>query len=310
MYSIAIATAAPFITIMRLQRRRLVNLIALLEDDRTVDMRFHTESIPQLRLIANTLARLAFPVVMFIDSISFIAWYLSESEKSLPYGTMPSWALEHRIDYVMLVAMKWCVLLHLRIHFKYLNITIKEATTIQKGEVFDDNESELYSSNTAARFPLNEHVRGVIARYSRLTLIATEAERAFNKGALSNFINISIFVCFVLFRMSNIPIFTMEFLKLFWYLLTMLSMIFLDSYLCSLVVEESESLVYSCYETDFVDRDRKFQKALVLLMTRAQKPVIFTIGNFAPLSMETVIIVLKASVSYFMLLRNVRGETS
>ncbi|XP_031339976.1 putative odorant receptor 85d [Photinus pyralis] len=239
---------------------------------------------------------------------------------------MPSWALEHSygmclafqiivyfflgIDDVMLVAMKWCVLLHLRIHFKYLNITIKEATTIQKEEVFDVNESELYSSNTAARFPLDEYVRGVISRYNRLTLIANEADRAFNKGALSHFINISILVCFILFRMSNIPIFTMEFLKLFWYLLTMLSIIFLDSYLCSLVVEESEALVYSCYETDFVDRDRKFQKALVLLMTRAQKPVIFTIGNFAPLSMETVIIVLKASVSYFMLLRNVRGETS
>ncbi|KAK5646172.1 hypothetical protein RI129_004636 [Pyrocoelia pectoralis] len=73
---------------------------------------------------------------------------------------------------------------------------------------------------------------------------------------------------------------------------------------CIIYFLESEGLVQSFYEIDFIGTDIRFQKALVFLMTRAQKTVTFTIGNFSPLSMATIVTVLNASISYFMLLRN------
>ncbi|KAK5646173.1 hypothetical protein RI129_004637 [Pyrocoelia pectoralis] len=53
----------------------------------------------------------------------------------------------------------------------------------------------------------------------------------------------------------------------------------------------SEGLMLAFYEADFVGADIKFQKALIFLMTRAQKSVVFTIGNFTPLSMGTIVTV-------------------
>ncbi|KAK5646171.1 hypothetical protein RI129_004635 [Pyrocoelia pectoralis] len=106
-----------------------------------------------------------------------------------------------------------------------------------------------------------------------------------------------------------IPLFNVEFCVLLFYILTNLLVFFGDTYLCQeIVTEKSEGLVFSYYETDFVGADIRFQKALVLLMTRAQKHIIFSIGNFAPLSMGTIVTVVKASVSYFMLLYNLRRD--
>ncbi|XP_031339204.1 odorant receptor 59b-like [Photinus pyralis] len=108
--------------------------------------------------------------------------------------------------------------------------------------------------------------------------------------------------------MSIIPLLSAEFLKLMLYIQLSLALFFGDAYLSTIVQAECLGVSHSCSEIHFVGTNLKFQKALVMLMAKTQKPVTFTIGRFAPLSINSVFTVIKAAFSYFMLVQSFKKE--
>lgn len=55
------------------------------------------------------------------------------------------------------------------------------------------------------------------------------------------------------------------------------------------VALESQSLAFSCYEVNFVDMPKNFQKQLIFMMQRCQRPVILTAGKFVNLSLSAYV---------------------
>ncbi|XP_031338150.1 odorant receptor 85b-like [Photinus pyralis] len=151
-----------------------------------------------------------------------------------------------------------------------------------------------------------KHLKSIIVHHNYIIRIASETEEIFNKCVLVNFLNLSFVICIILFRIANAPLFTVEFFKLCLYLIASNILFFGDCYLTQKVLTENEALAYACYSVDFVGTNLPFQKSLILIMARAQRSVQFTVGKFAPLSIVTLVTILKASYSYFTLLQNRR----
>ncbi|KAF2893677.1 hypothetical protein ILUMI_12495, partial [Ignelater luminosus] len=62
---------------------------------------------------------------------------------------------------------------------------------------------------------------------------------------------------------------------------------FITAYWGNQVITESEAIVRTCYEADFIGADVRFQKSLIKIMQRSQKVPRFTVGKITPLSINT-----------------------
>nr|AQN78437.1 olfactory receptor 35 [Meteorus pulchricornis] len=61
----------------------------------------------------------------------------------------------------------------------------------------------------------------------------------------------------------------------------------------------------SWYGLGFTDEGRAFRQSLLIIIARARKPCILTVGKFAPMSLNTFTSVFNTSLSYFTILRQV-----
>ncbi|GJQ74197.1 hypothetical protein Trydic_g19108 [Trypoxylus dichotomus] len=64
----------------------------------------------------------------------------------------------------------------------------------------------------------------------------------------------------------------------------------------------AESVAAACYDVNFVGTDLSFQKSLLLIICRSQRPMALTIGKFATLNIGTFISIMRASYSYYMVI--------
>lgn len=69
--------------------------------------------------------------------------------------------------------------------------------------------------------------------------------------------------------------------------------LFLVCYYGTILSLSSKSIADACFEINFIGSDIRFQKYLLLIMARSQKPVRLTAGGFAELSMVIFVWVLK-----------------
>ncbi|NP_001292455.1 uncharacterized protein LOC105387430 [Plutella xylostella] len=81
--------------------------------------------------------------------------------------------------------------------------------------------------------------------------------------------------------------------------------ILMPGYLGSQLTYESEELVRSVYECDWIERPESFKRILKLLVERAKQPIILTTWYIVPLSLNTFISIMKTAYSSFTILRAV-----
>lgn len=74
----------------------------------------------------------------------------------------------------------------------------------------------------------------------------------------------------------------------------------ISSYWGHEVIIQSTSIANSCYDENLCDFGIRNQKSWILIMQRSQKPICFTVGKYAPLSLNTFLkvshILLKLSI--------------
>lgn len=58
------------------------------------------------------------------------------------------------------------------------------------------------------------------------------------------------------------------------------------------------------YETDWYGASTKYKKTLTFMMRRFLNPIFISIGNFAPLSLPSLVSVIRISYSFFALIKN------
>ncbi|XP_054732234.1 odorant receptor Or2-like [Anastrepha obliqua] len=101
---------------------------------------------------------------------------------------------------------------------------------------------------------------------------------------------------------------TMEFdlaliLKGFLILFVQTVAIFQTFYLANDFSDESLAIASAAYNTNWTQRDVKFRKYVLLIITRSQTPLQFTAGGFKPLTMEIFLRILRISYSLFSCLK-------
>ncbi|XP_031339879.1 uncharacterized protein LOC116168284 [Photinus pyralis] len=117
----------------------------------------------------------------------------------------------------------------------------------------------------------------------------------------------SVLLCISLARIiQNLQMKAEEGIFYFYLLFVIAIFPFGDCYLAQKVTTESEKLVYSYYDMDFIGTDLKFQKALIILIGRYQHSVVFTVGKFTRLSICTFITIIKGVYSYYMFLKGIK----
>ncbi|XP_031340915.1 odorant receptor Or2-like [Photinus pyralis] len=197
-------------------------------------------------------------------------------------------------------------MIQLKTHFKYLKLGVQELILNAKEDFCADNALESCSAYDI-QWPYHQkQFKKIVLHYNYVIQVAKVTESVFNKCVLVSFINLSILICLILLNLSNVPAFSIQWLKLWSYIAAVCVLFFADCYFTQMVITENETFAYSFYEIDFVGICLTFQKSLILCMARAQKPVKFTIGKFAPPTVVAIVTVLKASYSYYTLLQSRR----
>nr|AQN78435.1 olfactory receptor 33 [Meteorus pulchricornis] len=73
--------------------------------------------------------------------------------------------------------------------------------------------------------------------------------------------------------------------------------------------EIAEAAYRACwYGLEYTDEGKAFRQSLLIIIARARKPCILTVGKFAPMSLDTFTSVFNTSISYFTILRQVNEE--
>ncbi|GJQ73700.1 hypothetical protein Trydic_g14035 [Trypoxylus dichotomus] len=136
--------------------------------------------------------------------------------------------------------------------------------------------------------------------------LAHHFETYFSFLVLTVFIANSIVLCFTMYHASMYPLSSAKALGDLCYVVAICIQVLLFCYWGNEVTLESQSLALACYEVNFLGLSIQFQRQLVFMIQRCQKPVILTAGKFIHLSLSAYVAILRMSYSYYMVLRRRR----
>ncbi|XP_026480257.1 putative odorant receptor 92a [Ctenocephalides felis] len=145
-----------------------------------------------------------------------------------------------------------------------------------------------------------EDLRPCIEEHQKLI----EIENIFSPSILVNFIGSSLMICLSGFQITE-SLIVIELITYIIFLTTSLLQIYT---LCSYgnqLIDTSGEIAWAAYDSPWTDASMKYKKSLQFIILRAQRQQTYTAMKFSTVSFESFASVLKASFSYFTLLRTV-----
>ncbi|XP_031349468.1 odorant receptor 67a-like [Photinus pyralis] len=262
--------------------------------------------------ITSKVGNVACPFGSAAIPLMVVLWFIFGQHSDMPFNTLPAWLINYNYwlslllqvtvcsaicqEYVVLGATKICFLLQLRMHFKHLKSNVQNIL-----EVTEANEEIPWTY-------LQKKLKHLIDYHFSIIKIAEQVETLFNKCVLTGFIVLSVFICISMYAILSNPLFGPDFWRFIFYIFMTFMPFFADCFFSQQVITESEELFSSYCAIDFVGTDLRFQKALLVLLGQGQRTIGFTIGKFAPLSIITIVTVLKTAFSYLTFLQNMKGK--
>ncbi|XP_031356035.1 uncharacterized protein LOC116180270 [Photinus pyralis] len=298
----------PRTAIIRFHKLKLVKTLRMLDEVNICN----SDRRRQFKAVIETYMKWVFQITcslaLSVVVVGTITWYFTRLTP-LPFGIMPKWALNYSFtscliiqlitfpfiahEYVMIDCLKVGILIQLQMHFKNLRLDILNLLSCCTEDGVDSWEY------------LQNEVKKVNIYWDTLKDICTKIEDVFNLCVFSTVINYSLYLCCTYLGMSHIPLYGAEFWLIIFYLFASSFMFVADCWFTQRVITESDQVASSCYDVDFVGTDLKFQKALMLMIGKAKRPVRFTIGKFAPFCIVTLVVIAKVSFSYVTFLENI-----
>ncbi|XP_066150065.1 odorant receptor 67c-like [Euwallacea fornicatus] len=117
-----------------------------------------------------------------------------------------------------------------------------------------------------------------------------------------DFIQSSVQIATILTQVLGNEISLMLIVSIFVFWVTMVMRIFLYYYYANELLNMSQKLAYSIWESNWPDEGPKIKFMVFMFIMRTQKPLAFKIGPFSQMSLMSFISVLKATYSYVMLI--------
>lgn len=97
----------------------------------------------------------------------------------------------------------------------------------------------------------------------------------------------SIIICASIYIVSQMPLFTTEFMAITMYLMCMLIQIFLLCITGNEATLECTNLANEIYSTNWLTLSNRSRKYLILMMIRTRRPIVFTSGHIISLSLDS-----------------------
>ncbi|XP_071052649.1 odorant receptor Or2-like isoform X2 [Onthophagus taurus] len=113
----------------------------------------------------------------------------------------------------------------------------------------------------------------------------------------------TILLCFLLYQCARYPIGSVTFLQNFFYYWIIVTQVSMYCYWGNEITSEAEELATAAGNVNWPGTSLSVPRGLVLVIARSQKPLFMTIGKFFPLSLTTLMSLLKGSFSYFTVMR-------
>ncbi|KAK5650738.1 hypothetical protein RI129_001767 [Pyrocoelia pectoralis] len=149
-------------------------------------------------------------------------------------------------------------------------------------------------------------LREIVHYHNSIIEVTAEVENLFNIQVLVIFIGTVVFITFAASYGSLDAFLTFAYIRDAILIIgTSFQMTFL-SYIGNEVTLESEKVGVVCSEISYVGENLKFQKALILIIRRSQRPIYLSIGQLAYLSLLTFVSMSKAMISYIIVLHSFR----
>ncbi|XP_034663430.1 odorant receptor 67a [Drosophila subobscura] len=185
--------------------------------------------------------------------------------------------------------MIFAVAIQVIMHFDHLTKSLTEFTVRAQSEV------------NGADKDLKE-LQALIGYHNKILGLTGVMNEVFGFALLLNFMAQSALVCFVGFQMS-LGISPELQAKLFLFLLSANSEIYLICKFSQMLIDASGSISFAVYDMNWSQADSRFRKMLIVLAMRAQKPVCLTATVFLDISIETMSIFLRMSYKFFCAIR-------
>ncbi|XP_018564808.2 odorant receptor Or1-like [Anoplophora glabripennis] len=156
--------------------------------------------------------------------------------------------------------------------------------------------------------PVQEKVREIVHNCAKhhvhILEFCEKVEKEFSYLMLSQFLFSLYTLCFQLYQLSLMAnVLSFDFISMCCYLTLLMYQLFCYCFYGNEIMVQSEKFSEALYNSDWLVLDNSTKKSLLLMMMRAQRPIRFTAGKFALLSLQTFMAIVRGSASYFMVLR-------
>ncbi|XP_063982158.1 odorant receptor Or1-like [Diachasmimorpha longicaudata] len=169
--------------------------------------------------------------------------------------------------------------------FENVVLSVPEKTTSESADVYE------------------RRIIACVDFYQSVLEMSEKVNSIFNPIIFVQYSASSIIICVSVFMISQVPLFSPQFMSLFMYVSSMLLQIFMLCAFGNEVTIECESLTVSIYNTKWYTLTNRAQKYLILMMARTLKPVVFMSGHIITLSLNSFRNLLKQSYSAYTLLQ-------
>ncbi|XP_037896995.1 odorant receptor 85b-like [Glossina fuscipes] len=150
-------------------------------------------------------------------------------------------------------------------------------------------------------------LRKIIAYHANVLSLSELMNKVFGVALFFNFMASSFVICFVGFQMT-MGADPDTLFKLFLFLFTSASQVYLISHYGQQLIDASFNIATAVYNQQWYNADIGYKKMLVLIATRAQKPVELQATKFVLISRGTMTDIMQLSYKFFALLRTIYAE--
>nr|CUQ99400.1 Olfactory receptor 17 [Manduca sexta] len=170
-------------------------------------------------------------------------------------------------------------------------ITAEDIVTITKNKDVDKLHENIKSK-----------LKVIIKRHQYLAEITSELDDLLGDAMLLTYIFGSVFICLTAFTATVVGdiYMTVRYVSFF---LSLLVEVFVQCIIGQILIDHSEKFERAIYSADWPHSELKTKKMLLILLTRAQKPFVYSANGYLVMNLDTFCGICSLSYQFFNLLR-------
>ncbi|XP_045772957.1 uncharacterized protein LOC123872618 [Maniola jurtina] len=230
------------------------------------------------------------------------AWYPYDTSKTpayqLTYAHQCIAVLLAAIINICLDTLVTSLVSMCRCRLRLLGLSLE---TLCDGLDIDDDGRLTVASDRTVRV----HLRHCVVRHQAVLAQAKLLQRCFSMSLLAQFSVSMIIICVSAYQLAFEATNLVRVISMVAYLAVMMLQVFIYCYQGNQLVEESAAVATAAYTCPWYTCSIPVRRSLLLVMTRTRLSTKLTAGGFTQLSLATFMAIIKASYSFFTVLKQV-----